>query len=358
MELAPEQIRKQFSEQIRQAVADNTPLRIQGGASKSFYGRAGSENQQLLTVSDYRGVVSYEPTELTITARAGTPLTALEQTLAERGQMLAFEPPHFGPNATLGGTIACGLSGPRRPYAGSARDFVLGVKMINGRGEILNFGGQVMKNVAGYDVSRLLTGSLGTLGLILEVSLKVLPLPAQELTLSHVCDEQQAITKFNDWAAKPYPISAAVYYDGVLYLRLSGAASAVESARVQLGGDLVEDGDAFWSKLREHQLPFFAGEQALWRLSIPPASGSLRLPGETLLDWGGAQRWLRTELSAETLFAAAKGLGGHASLFRGGDRQGEVFQPLNPVLKRLHQRLKQSFDPQGICNPGRMYSDF
>ena len=350
---------EQFSAQIKQAAADQTPLRIQGSASKAFYGRAGAENHPLLSVADYSGIVNYEPTELTITAKAGTPLSELEQTLAEHGQMLAFEPPHFGSGATLGGTIACGLSGPRRPYAGSVRDFVLGVKMINGQGEILNFGGQVMKNVAGYDVSRLLTGSLGTLGVILEVSLKILPLPAQEITLNQTCNEQQAITRFNEWAGKPYPISAAVYYDGMLYLRLSGAASAVESAHAQLGGDLVKDGAAFWAKLREHELSFFADEQlALWRMSIPPATGPLRLPGSTLLDWGGAQRWLRTEISAEALFAAAKGLGGHACLFRGGERQGEVFQPLNPVLKHFHQQLKLSFDPQGIFNPGRMYSDF
>ncbi|MEZ5590966.1 MAG: glycolate oxidase subunit GlcE [Gammaproteobacteria bacterium] len=247
---------QQLSEQVQAAAAERTPLSIQGGASKSFYGRRDASNHPVLTLADYQGVISFEPTELTVTAAAGTPLVALEQTLAESNQQLPFEPPHFGPDATLGGTIACGLSGPARPYTGSARDFVLGMKIINGRGEILNFGGQVMKNVAGYDVSRLLTGSLGTLGVILEVSLKVLPRPAQELTLTQSCDEAEAIDRFSRWAGKPYPISAAAYFDGTLYLRLAGAASAVTAAQASIGGDILADGATFWQALREQELAF------------------------------------------------------------------------------------------------------
>ena len=353
---------QQLSEQVQAAATERTPLSIQGGASKTFYGRRDASNHPVLTLTDYQGVISFEPTELTVTAAAGTPLVALEQTLAERNQQLPFEPPHFGPDATLGGTIACGLSGPARPYTGSARDFVLGMKIINGRGEIINFGGQVMKNVAGYDVSRLLTGSLGTLGVILEVSLKVLPRPAQELTLTQSCDEEQAIDRFSRWAGKPYPISAAAYYDGTLYLRLAGAASAVTAAQTSIGGDILADGPTFWQALREQELDFFrtglTAGQGLWRLSIPPATAPLRLPGTTLLDWGGAQRWLFTELSAEAVFAAAKSLGGQAQLFRGGDRTDTVFQPLPAVVMQLHRNLKQSFDPHGVLNPGRMYPEF
>jgi len=352
---------QQLAEQVQSAFAERSPLRLQGSGSKSFYGRAADPSHPILALSKYSGIISFEPTELTVTAGAGTALSVLEQTLAASQQQLPFEPPHFGPNATLGGTIACGLSGPARPYTGAARDFVLGMKVINGKGEILSFGGQVMKNVAGYDVSRLLTGALGTLGVILEVSLKVLPRPAQTLTLTQHCDEAQAIERFNTWAGQPYPLSAAAYYDNTLYLRLAGAASAVSAAQARIGGDAMATTAAadFWRALREQELAFFQqqADQALWRLSVPAATGPLRLPGSTLLDWGGAQRWLFTELTPEAIFAAATSVGGHAMLFRGGDRQGAVFQPLSAALLQLHRNLKQSFDPQGIFNPGRMYAE-
>ena len=344
--------------QVQQAAATKTPLRIQGGNNKAFYGRAVSSNSQILEVSGYRGIINYEPTELVITARAGTPLTEIEATLAEHQQRLPFEPPHFGPNATLGGTISCGFSGPSRPYAGAARDYVLGIKMINGRGELLNFGGQVMKNVAGYDVPRLLTGALGTLGVILDVSLKVLPKPAYEQTLVQRCSEREALAKLAEWGGKPYPISAAAYCDDVLFIRLAGAVSAVAAAVEQVGGDAIADSASFWCSVREHSHPFFASQTPLWRLSVPATTGALQLPGAGFVDWGGAQRWLLTDLNPDAVFAAAAAVGGHATLFRGGERSAAVFQPLQPALMAIHQRLKHSFDPEGIFNPGRQYAEF
>lgn len=348
-------ISQHLREAVLQAAAEKIPLAIAGGNSKAFYGR--SIQAKTLDVTGHRGIVDYEPTELVITARAGTPLSEIEAALAENGQMLGFEPPYFGDDATLGGTVACGLSGPRRPYAGSVRDFVLGIKLLNGKGEILRFGGQVMKNVAGYDLSRLMTGALGLLGVILEVSLKVLPRPARELTLIHQCPLDQAIQMLNRWAGKPYPISASCYDGERLYVRLSGTASGVQAASRQVGGDTMDEGTDLWSALREQQHPFFFGDEPLWRLSVPPATPPLVLEGEWLLEWGGAQRWLHSNVSAQTIRQIAAAAGGHATLFRGGDRQGQVFSPLDPVLKRLHHNLKQAFDPQQIFNPGRMYSD-
>jgi glycolate oxidase FAD binding subunit len=348
-----------LAEKVRQAAADRTPLIINGSGSKAFYGRSTPGQARMLDVTGQNGIVSYEPTELVITAAAGTPLREIEATLAEGGQRLGFEPPHFGPEATLGGTIACGLSGPVRPYTGAARDFVLGVRIINGAGEILRFGGQVMKNVAGYDLSRLMAGSLGTLGVLLEVSLKVLPRPGAERTLVQAAGETEAIERFNTWAGRSYPLSGAVWDGEALYLRLSGADSAVASAVERIGGDTLPQRQAgsFWTGVREQTHSFFATDAPLWRLSVPPASGPLELPGRGLLDWGGAQRWLASDLPAESVFAAARALGGHATLFRNGDRRGKVFQPLQPALLQLHRRLKTSLDPQGILNPGRLYSE-
>jgi glycolate oxidase FAD binding subunit len=292
---------------------------------------------------------------LVITARGGTPLRELEATLAEKGQMLPFEPPHFGPRATLGGTIACGLSGPRRPYAGAARDFVLGTRVLNGRGEILRFGGEVMKNVAGYDVSRLMVGALGTLGIMLDVSLKVLPKPVEEITLAQPGTAAEALEIMNRWAGQPLPLSAGCFDGDRLYLRLSGAAAGVNAARALIGGDLVDDGPAFWDSLREHTHPFFRGAAPLWRLSVPPGAPPLPLSDETLYDWGGAQRWLETDETPDRIREVAAQVSGHATLFRGGDRSGEVFHPLARPLEALHRNLKQAFDPHGIFNPGRMY---
>ncbi len=344
-----------LQEQVQAAAAAGTALSIQGGNSKSFYGRCA--RGEVLSVNEHKGIIDYTPSELVISARAGTTLTELESVLEQEGQMLAFEPAHFGDNATLGGTIACGLSGPRRPYAGAARDFVLGVNCVNGKGEWLRLGGQVMKNVAGYDVSRTLTGSLGTLAIMLDIHLRVLPKPETEVTLQQSCDAATAIQRCNALAARPLPVSASCYADGQLTIRLSGMEQGVQSAAASIGGETLADAARFWQQLREHQSAFFGGERPLWRLSVPPATAPLPLEGDTLLDWGGAQRWLRSEQAADTIRGSTAAAGGHATLFRGGDRDGEVFHPLQAALLSLHQRLKQTFDPAGILNPGRMYRE-
>jgi len=349
----------ELEERLQRAAAQDTPLDIVGGTTKSFLGRI--TQSEPLDVSAHRGVISYEPTELVVTARAGTPLGEVEAVLADGRQMLAFEPPHFGAAATLGGTVACALSGPRRPYVGAARDFVLGVKMLSGEGHTLSFGGEVMKNVAGYDVSRLMVGAMGTLGVLLEISLKVLPLPARTTTLAFSLDAAAAIQQMNAWAAKPVPLSGACHYDDTLYVRLSGTAGGVAQAVERLdedvaGGEVLEGGQ-HWRSLREQRLDHFDTDLPLWRLSVPPASPPLTLPGETLMDWGGALRWLASDAPADTIRAAARAAGGHAMLYRNGDRRGEVYHPLTPALLALHQRLKTSFDPKGILNRGRMYAD-
>jgi glycolate oxidase FAD binding subunit len=341
---------------IREAAANDRWLCIRGGGTKDFYGR--EPHGYKVNTADYRGIVSYEPTELVITARGGTPLSELEAALHDKGQMLPFEPPHFGPGATLGGCVAAGLSGPRRPYAGAVRDFVLGVRVLDGKGDDLRFGGQVMKNVAGYDVSRLMAGSLGTLGLLLEVSLKVLPRPAVEATLHLKCDGDEAIKLMNDWAGKPLPITATAYHEGGLGVRLSGSRAGVDAAVKKLGGSPVDPAQAerFWSGIKEHTDPFFAAGGPLWRLSVKPTTSPLNLPGAHLIEWGGALRWLRSDADAKIIRDAAARAGGHATLFRGGDRKS-VFQPLAPALMKLHRNLKRALDPQGILNPGRLYPD-
>lgn len=347
---------RELAERIGAAAAAGTPLALVGGGSKPFLGHPGVG--ETLSLAGYAGVVHYEPTELVLTARAGTPLREIEQLLAAHGQMLAFEPPHYGAGATLGGTIACGLSGPRRAYAGAARDFVLGVRCINGRGEILRFGGEVMKNVAGYDLARLMCGAFGTLGALLEISLKVLPCPERELTLGYGRSPDAAIADVNHWAGTPLPISATACEGGRLYVRLSGTARGVEAARSQLGGEPEPDAAAFWDGLREHRRAFFTGDDPpLWRLSVAPASAPIGLPGTWLYEWGGALRWLRSSASAEAVQQAAHALGGHATLWRGGNAQAARFAPLPPGLMQLHSRLKQAFDPARILNPGKLYPE-
>lgn len=343
-----------FREQVLAAVRERRLLRIRGGGSKDWYG--GALEGDVLDTRAHAGIVDYEPTELVITARCGTPLAEIEAALAERGQMLAFEPPHFGAHATIGGAVASGLSGPRRANAGAVRDFVLGAQLLDGKGDILNFGGRVMKNVAGYDVARLLAGSLGTLGVLLEVSVKVLPRTVSETTLRFAMDEAQAIRKLNEWGGRPLPISASCWHDGVLALRLSGARAAVEDARRTLGGEVVPDCAPFWASLREQRHAFFDGDMPVWRLSLPTTAVALDL-GPQLIEWGGAQRWLRAPGDAGTaqrIRGAAVAAGGHATLFRGGDKAVGVFQPLAPAVARIHERLKAGFDPAGIFNRGRM----
>lgn len=342
-------ISESLAETVRDAAARKIRLAICGSGSKRFY--AGPIGGAPLDVTGHRGIVYYESTELVLTARAGTPLIDIETTLAEKGQMLGFEPPYFGDRATLGGAIACGFSGPRRPYAGAARDFVLGTRIINGKGEILKFGGQVMKNVAGYDVSRLMVGALGTLGVLLDVSLKVLPKPAKEITLCFMLPADKAIETMNNWAGRPLPLSAACHVDDVLYVRLSGTESGVRAAQIKLGGEVYDNGEDFWRDLREHRHSFFNAPVTLWRLSVPPASAPINLPGRWLTDWGGAQRWFMTDVLPKSIHAAAARVEGHATPFRDGAIVPAT-APLSAGIAGLQQRLMQAFDPVGILNAG------
>ena len=345
-----------LQERIREAAGRGTALRLRGGGSKDFYGNA--PRGAILDTRAYAGVVAYEPTELVVTARCGTSLLELERALNEKNQFLPFEPPHFGGAATVGGCVAAGLSGPRRATAGALRDFLLGTKLIDGRGNLLVFGGQVMKNVAGYDVSRLLAGSLGTLGLIAEASIKVLPRPAVEATLRLRMTEERALEALNRWAGQPFPVSATAWHDGDLGVRLSGAQAGVRAAAAKLGGDELPPGQAaaFWQGIREHSDPFFAGEEPLWRIAVPPAAAPLRLPARQMIEWSGGLRWLKSTADPQVIREAAQRARGHATLFRAERRSGEAFSPLDPVQMRLHRELKAAFDPAGILNPGRLYA--
>jgi glycolate oxidase FAD binding subunit len=338
-------------ERVRHAAEVRTPLRIRGGGSKDFYG--GESTGELLDARGLSGIVAYEPRELVLTVQAGTPLAEVEAALSAERQMLAFEPPHFGLGATIGGAVATGLSGPRRPYAGAVRDFVLGTNIINGKGEALAFGGRVIKNVAGYDVSRLMTGAMGTLGVLTEVSFKVLPLPVAETTMRLEMAEAQAIESMNRWAGQPLPLSATAWQAGILHVRLSGASSAVSSARAKLGGEEMPDGHKFWMGLREQTAPFFSAT-SLWRVCVPQTVVPLGMPQPQLIEWGGGVRWLTGDLDAVALREKVAALGGHVILFRGGDKSVGVFHPLAPAIAKIHRRLKDAFDPAGILNPGRM----
>jgi glycolate oxidase FAD binding subunit len=347
---------------VRAAAAVQRPLAIRGGGTKEFYG--GPAIGSVLDTRALAGIVDYAPTELVITARAGTPLAEIEAAMRAERQMLGFEPPRFGADGTLGGAIAAGLSGPRRPYAGAPRDFVLGVRVVDGTGEHLRFGGRVMKNVAGFDVTRLMTGALGTLGVVTEVSLKCVPLPHAESTRVLEVDAAASVDLVATWRGKPLPLSATCHCDGRLWVRLSGAVPAVDAAARVVGGDACADGDAPWHGVRDHTHPFFARARdagaALWRLSVRSSAAYADLGGAQLIEWGGALRWVAVEgaAGAARLRAWAAGHGGHATRFRGGDPQEAPFQPLDPAMLVLHRRLKATFDPHGILNRGRLYPEF
>ena len=351
--------------QIADAVAQGSKLSIRGGNTKHFYGHPC--DAQPLQMDAYAGIVSYEPTELVVSVRAGTRLSDLEAELAQQGQMLAFEPPSFGAESTIGGVIAAGLSGPRRASAGSARDFVLGINMIDSQGQWLSFGGQVMKNVAGYDVSRVLCGSLGVLGIIAEVSLKVLPKPAAERSMQFGASEVDGIKIANTLAGQPLPLSATAWHDDQLTVRFSGAQSAVDDActTVANGHGAVEVNEAgkYWQTLRDQSAEFFTrhmpfeSPNVLWRLSVPGTAPTIDLPGEQLIEWVGSQRWLRSDAPAQTVRAAVAAVGGHATAFRTSDPSVGVFDELSAVIATVHRRLKAELDPHQTFNPGRMYPD-
>lgn len=345
-------------ERMQAALEARQALRIVGGDSKPLLGRG--VDGEAFEVGGHRGVVDYQPKELVITARCGTRLDELDETLAEAGQMLPFEPPRLGPGATIGGTLACGLSGPARPYLGAARDLVLGTRVLTGRAQLLRFGGEVMKNVAGYDVSRLMSGAYGTLGVVLEVSLKVLPRPERVETRVLDLSAGSAVEAMSRWAGKPLPITATCHDGESLFVRLGGGVQGVRAAAGIIGGELLrsERADAFWrDEIREQGHAFFAGDEPLWRLSVPPHAPVDDAHGRQLIEWGGAQRWLRGRQDAEAVRATARSLGGHATLFRGGERAGEVFQRPSDGHMTLQRRIKQAFDPAGLLNPGRLYAD-
>ena len=375
-------ILQEWSQRIQRATTSKTPLRLRGGGTKDFYSQ--NLEGEVFDTSTYAGILSYEPSELVVTVCAGTPLKELEAALLEKGQCLAFEPPHFGETATVGGMVAAGLSGPSRANVGNVRDFVLGAKMINGKGEHLTFGGQVMKNVAGYDISRLLAASMGQLGLITELSLKVLPIAPGEATLQCAgLSQTQALNCLHQWGGQPLPLNASAWvYDhtgapseNYLFLRLRGAVAAVEagvqriSKEVQaLGAKVVQMDNAHaaqdWHAGNEHQLPFFthapSEEDCLWRFSVPQTTPELEVPYAQYIEWHGGQRWLWAPAAqALPLRKVASQVGGHVILFRTSAAHGDadkhvgVFTPLGDVQQRIQNQLKQQFDPAGIFNPHR-----
>jgi glycolate oxidase FAD binding subunit len=358
---ADQDIAEQLCEQVSSAYTDRTPLRIVGGDTRAFYGRP--VEGQALNIAAHSGIVSYDPVELVVTARAGTRLSALHAALAENHQMLAFEPPMFGEASTIGGAVATGLSGPRRPWAGAARDFVLGTRVITQEGKLLRFGGEVMKNVAGYDLSRLMAGAQGTLGVLTDISFKVLPTPTATHSMRLPLNLADALKKLAELGRQPLPITAAAWHNGELFLRLEGGKSSVSATQAHLGGEPLDA--SFWTLLRDHTHAFFKLDdgRVLWRLSLPPNTPPLTLDiAETdiFYDWAGSQRWVKTSLDADTIRAACAAAGGHATCYTPHAQGGAVepFTPLNAVVEKYHRNLKAELDAHGIFNPGRLYAAF
>ena len=339
---------EQLCDQVVRAYHSKTPLAITAGNSKSFYG-LDVEGEALL-LDGHQGILSYEASELVITARSGTRLSEIESALDQHGQQLAFEPPLHSNRATIGGAIASGLSGPARAFKGAARDFVLGAKIINGKGELMKFGGQVMKNVAGYDVSRLMVGAQGTLGVLMDISLKVLPKAEAETTLVFEVDAQKGHEWLRDWLHKGHPITASCHYQRKLSVRLASTANSIEQAHKKMGGEIAAS--ELWPQLRHQTHPCFQ-QDGLWRLSVPPST-AIHNEDNQLIEWGGALRW---KVSNNDLFEQATRLRGHATRynikFRSSD---EIFQPLQPSMLAIQQRIKRAFDPENILNPNRLYN--
>ena len=361
MPIKDNDISASLQSQVKQAIASKTPLAIHGGNSKAFYGNP--VDAKPLNVSAHSGVVSYEPSELCITVRAGTRLTDIENLLAEHHQILPFEPPHYfdmkqtADRSTIGGAIATGISGPRRAYSGSVRDAILGVQIINGDGEIVNFGGQVMKNVAGYDLSRLMVRSQGTLGVILNVSLRLLPKPAHDLTLSFDATQEQALASFQTLQTELLPITATCWYNNQAYIRLSGTKDTLQTCKQKINGAELTDADDFWQGVRDHRHLFFGrNDKPLWRFSLPPSSDKfVRIDSDQFIEWGGAQRWVHSNAPANIIHSIASSHQGFATLFRGGLPETPRFPILEPNLLQLHKSLKNKMDPNHIFNPNRLY---
>ena len=346
----------ELAELVIDAAKNKQVLNITGGNSKSFYGR--KPQGEALSMLEHGGITNYEPSELVITARAGTSLNEIKNALDSKKQRLVFEPPYFNDTATLGGVIASGINGACRPWSGSARDSVLGVKMINGKGEILSFGGEVMKNVAGYDVSRLMAGSLGTLGILLEISLRVLPVSEKEMTIVIECSDDDVIQRCTEINSRFLPLSAMAYYQNQLFIRLSGNTASVNAAQQQLSGTVLEDDDSLWHSIAEQTHSFFKQPGTLWRVSVPPATLVMKeLKGDCLIDWAGAQRWLISEMQHEEIRSIVKSHNGHATVFRNTNNIDEVFHPLTTAQEHLHKMIRKAFDPDGVFNTGRLYKN-
>lgn len=348
-------MRLDIQRQVLDALEQQQPLTIRGGGSKAFL--SPSCHHPVLSTKDHQGIIDYHPAELVLTARAGTLLKDIEAVLNEAGQMLPFEPPYYTEQTTLGGAVASGLSGPIRPFTGSVRDFVLGCTIINGKGEILKFGGQVMKNVAGYDVSRLMVGAMGTLGVLLDISIKVLPAFPFEQHLTQSMDQQQALQSMRRIASQNMPLSGLAYDGEQLHIRLGGTRSAVETSTQKLGGE-KQTSSNFWTQLRDQRHPFFQQTTPLWRLSVPPASKDIEVDGDQFIDWGGGLRWLKTTQPAEHIFNVAASVGGHARLFHHPLHETQRQPTLPDSLLKMHQNIKYSFDPHAIFNPGQLYPEF
>ncbi len=349
-------ISDQLVSQIETAYANQTPINIHGAGSKSFLGYPAPEEATSIDLTPHHGIVEYDPAELVLVARAGTPLHEVERVLAANQQMLGFEPPYIPSGATLGGAVAAGLAGPRRPYAGGVRDFILGIKFINGQGHIIESGGKVMKNVAGFDLFRPMAGSMGTLGVILEVSLRVIPQPERETTLViEEADEVTAIRKMNHWIGKTQLISASCWDGKQIQVRLSGSTAGIEHAWSHIGGELNSE-PPYWEQLNNFELDFYQTKKPLWRISVAPMSKPLGKNLDQLIDWGGAQRWIKTSASADTIRSRAERLGGHAVCYQ-DDTRIPTFHPLKPTLLAANQRFKKALDPAGILNPGRIHPE-
>jgi glycolate oxidase FAD binding subunit len=349
-------ISKQLQQQIINAAQTKQALQIIGNNSKAFYGCITDDDVTTpLFVAEHSGIIDYQPSELTITARAGTALKEIIELLAEHRQMLAFEPPTFDGRASLGGCIATALAGPRRPWTGSVRDYVIGMRLLTGDGKDIRVGGKVMKNVAGYDLFRPMAGALGTLGVMLDITLKLLPLPETETSFSMKLEATAMQNVLRDWRNASMPISASSYDNGMLNARLSGSAVSIEDAIYKLPSDMLELSADYWQELNEHKLPFFDDPAPLYRLVVPGNAPCDFVTGETLIDWAGSLRWIKTPIPFSEVQNHAAALGGTASVYRNGLKNEDVFSHMSDPLLALHKRIKGVMDPAGILNPGRLY---